>query len=307
MRILIWFCLIILNLSVDASPRGTEPLIRLVDVKQTSTLTKKIIGIAREPFHLNWEYIIPDKNGRFDRMVPTDQMILTFYFNKSTVTINLNDPIPSHSTTMVPSEPEPPTPSVSVSSLPKKAPPPEPTPSPPIITPYKDLDDHWIGDIANQLKMEGRLPNTPYFYPQRKIARGEFCDIYASFYDIQPDNTVLFPFDDVAISHPHRVAIQTMVSSGQIKGVTPRRFEPDAFVTRVQTLVMIARSLPPVSADDLANMTLPFSDIDAYKWAETNIKTTLFHNIIPPDLNLNPNKQVSKAELLLMLYKASKI
>ena len=75
-------------------------------------------------------------------------------------------------------------------------------------------------------------------------------------------------------------------------------------MTKIQALVAVSRLLPDV---DVSKVELPYSDISKYKWATKSLKKAYFYKVLSPSKTFNPNKEVSKAEVVTLLYKASVI
>jgi hypothetical protein len=176
----------------------------------------------------------------------------------------------------------------------------------PKISDYTDLKNHWVRDIANELKHAQKLENTSKFLPNTAITRAAFSKYVVNIKGLSLNARNLKSFSDVSKADPYYSYIQTMASQNLIKGISKDTFAPNGFVTRLQALVVIARLLPEPPAS-VASSSLPFTDISGYNWAQDSIRKVYYYKIVSPSSRLNPKRRVSKAELVTLLYKAANI
>ena len=80
-------------------------------------------------------------------------------------------------------------------------------------------------------------------------------------------------------------------------------YDKNSYVTRIQALIVAARLLPDTKINN--QTILPFEDIAKYKWATKNIKKAYDYKLISPATKLNPKQEITHAELITLLYRAS--
>ncbi|MGA0242150.1 MAG: S-layer homology domain-containing protein [Candidatus Marinamargulisbacteria bacterium] len=330
--LMIIFAVAILFNSQLLSAIADVPVLKITRVEKVSALKKQISGTASKPFVVNWKEIIPDANQQFRFVLPLDQSNVTFHFNNQSIQKELLIPSnlatpPSTAITHLESRMAKKTIRANASS-PKKLPvasslsvksitplvvatPPVQSITPvvvatPEISDYTDLKNHWVRDIANELKHAQKLENTSKFFPNTAITRAAFSKYAVNIKGLSLNSRNLKSFSDVSKSDPYYTYIQTMASQNLIKGISKDRFGPNGFVTRLQALVVIARLLPEPPTS-VSSLSLPFTDISGYKWAQDSIRKVYYYKIVSPSSRLNPKRRVSKAELVTLLYKAANI
>ncbi len=112
-------------------------------------------------------------------------------------------------------------------------------------------------------------------------------------------------FPDVNGEHPHRVAIETLVTQGVVKGYESGNFEPLWPVTRAEALKIILMGME-VTVDE-SSTTSTFSDVSSTDWFMPFVATAVENEIVKgyPDGSFKPHKTVSRAEAAKMLLVAS--
>ena len=88
-----------------------------------------------------------------------------------------------------------------------------------------------------------------------------------------------------------------------MKGMSKTTYDKNSYVTRIQALIVASRLLP--DKDPINTTVLPFQDISKYKWATKNIKKAYDYKLISPSTKLNPKQEITRAELITLLYRAS--
>ena len=87
--------------------------------------------------------------------------------------------------------------------------------------------------------------------------------------------------------------------------MTKTSFDPEREVTKLQAIIVASRLLPNQPTEFTKKM--PYNDINKYKWAKKDIQKAYDFNIISNSEKLQPNKKITKAELISLLYKTSTI
>ena len=77
-------------------------------------------------------------------------------------------------------------------------------------------------------------------------------------------------FTDIDKTNSNYTYIQNVVSNKLLKGMTTSTFAPNINVTKLQAIIVASRLLP--DTDESQNITLPYSDIQRYKWANASLK-----------------------------------
>jgi hypothetical protein len=247
-------------------------------------------------FVLNWKKVVPDSNGYFSFIVPSKKNNVQLNFGNDVVVKEISEltqekirPISSKQKKLAISS--------TVKDLKK--------PNQGNVLPYNDLKRHWIEKIANELKRDGKLNNTPKFYPNQHITRADLATFIVNINGIKKKKSQANSFSDIQITNPHYHNIQTVVSNKLLNGMSPTSFDPNRKVTKLQAIIVASRMLP--EPDDYTKIELPYNDISKYKWAINYLKKAYHHKIISSDKKLNPKKLITKAELVSLLYKSSKI
>jgi hypothetical protein len=318
-RLMIIFTAVILFSSQLFSAIADVPVLKITRVEKVSALKKQISGTASKPFVVNWKEIVPDAQQQFSFTLPLDQSNVTFHFNDQSIQKELSSPSKLGSRTssaVIPvgtrmakktirANASSPKKATVTSSIPAKSSAPVLAETPK-ISDYTDLKNHWVRDIANELKHAQKLENTSKFLPNTAITRAAFSKYVVNIKGLSLNARNLKSFSDVSKADPYYSYIQTMASQNLIKGISKDTFAPNGFVTRLQALVVIARLLPEPPAS-VASSSLPFTDISGYNWAQDSIRKVYYYKIVSPSSRLNPKRRVSKAELVTLLYKAANI
>ena len=122
---------------------------------------------------------------------------------------------------------------------------------------------------------------------------------------VKANNLKELKFNDVTTENPNFSYIQTVYSKNILNGIDKSRFAPKGNVTRIQALVVISRILPELKND--STIALPYKDIAKYKWANKNLQKAYKYKVISPSEKLNPKNEITRAELITLLYKASNV
>ena len=244
------------------------------------------------------EKSIPDSNGNFSFKVPAKQQRLQINLGKDIIVKDINnfslESIAKKSITPTPKK-EKITKTAKVEHATKKE----------TIRPYSDLSKHWIGTIANKLKLDGKLEDTKSFNPNQEITRADLAKYIVNINGIKTKKSAQSTFNDLKKTNPNYNNIQAVVSNKLLNGMSKNQFAPNRKVTKLQAIIVAARLLP--ENKNYENVNLPYNDVQKYKWANNNLKKAYHYKIISKSSKLNPNKAITKAELVSLLYKTSQI
>ena len=281
-----------------------KPVVKQVNIKITS-VTKVSDTVKRVDIKVNtdraftyqWKKILPSVDGTASLLVPINQNKITLDFGANAFTQTLPKKIQTKSKTTT----LPPIAKVQNKKIEKKT----VLPKAPIIVPFADLKNHWVKDIANKLKTSGQLENKQNFNPNQKVTRADLAKYLVSINGVKAKKINRdIRFNDVKKSDSNYSYVQAVVSNRLLNGLNKNQFGLTNNVTKIQALVAVSRLLPDV---DVSKVELPYSDISKYKWATKSLKKAYFYKVLSPSKTFNPNKEVSKAEVVTLLYKASVI
>lgn len=107
-------------------------------------------------------------------------------------------------------------------------------------------------------------------------------------------------FSDIPLSHENSGVIQSAVEAGIVNGVTAKKFEPNAKLTRGQMAAFIARAfeLPPG--------TTTFIDVPANHYAYESVQQLVASNVAVgyPDGTFRPNEYLRRIHSATFLARA---
>ena len=169
---------------------------------------------------------------------------------------------------------------------------------------FKDLENHWVKDIANKLKAQNKLDNTQVFNPNKTISRSEMAKHLVKITGVIPKKRKL-EFEDISNKNKNYGYIQNVVSNKLLKGRNKKTFDPNGDVTKLQAIIVAARMLPDIDSSKYSSIKLPYNDIKKYGWAKKEIQKAYYYKVINKNKSLFPKKKVTNAELISILYKTS--
>ncbi|MEK9727282.1 MAG: S-layer homology domain-containing protein, partial [Candidatus Margulisiibacteriota bacterium] len=258
--------------------KSNQVQVNINEVKQVSKTTKKIFGKINQdvPFTINYRKVSANSDGSFDFLLPLnqDQIVVTFLNQKFIKDVSLN---PRKEPVIV---------------------------KQPVIEEFQDLKNHWVKDIANKLKASGKLDNTSNFDPNAKISRADLAKYLVKINDLKTKvGAQDLTFSDVSKNDKDYAYIQAVTKNKLMKGMSKTTYDKNSNVTRIQALIVASRLLP--DKENASNTSLPFQDISKYKWATKNIRKAYDYKLISPSSKLNPKQEITRAELITLLFRAS--
>ncbi|WP_219835811.1 S-layer homology domain-containing protein [Paenibacillus sp. R14(2021)] len=177
---------------------------------------------------------------------------------------------------------------------------------------FADLEQHWaktdIELLASKLLLKG--VSIDKFEPNAEITRAEFVVMLVRALGLSPGPTDA-SFSDVTADNWYSDAIGTAVRAGLIKGFEDSTFKPNAPITRLQMVTIIANAfgLTEKSLDITgkeAAMLNRFSDRASIpKIAENATCQVLLAGILKGNVNgtFNPKGSATRAEAAVMLHR----
>ena len=119
------------------------------------------------------------------------------------------------------------------------------------------------------------------------------------------ENDSELPFTDVPSNEWYYDAIKTAWENGLVKGTSDTTYEPDAGMTRAMFATVLYRM---AGSPSIEGMTAPFTDIDDPDYA-TDAIIWAYNNGVTngvSDTEFDPNSEISRQELVTMLYRYEK-
>ncbi|KTD85918.1 hypothetical protein UQ64_17640 [Paenibacillus etheri] len=115
---------------------------------------------------------------------------------------------------------------------------------------FDDLKGHWaqadIEALASKLIVNGITDRT--FNPEGEVTRAQFASLLVRGLGLLINDTDQV-FDDVAAKKWYAADVNTAAQYGLVEGVGNNKFDPDAFITREQMIVMIMKAAQLVQGD----------------------------------------------------------
>ncbi len=152
--------------------------------------------------------------------------------------------------------------------------------------------------------------------PSQAATRAEVASIVSKGMGIYTDKSGASKFLDVTLTDSYYIATAVAVEYGLINGYGDNTFKPECNITRQEAIAILARTsrlaknlsvtesttLTKSQADELVGK---FSDAnDVAEWAKMDVAECVQEGIIRGDNNnrINPNSNVTRAELVQMVY-----
>lgn len=188
-----------------------------------------------------------------------------------------------------------------------------PTPTPATTaTPSKFTDvpqDLWARPYIEALASQGVVSGFPdgTFKPGGAITRAEFAALLQKAFEQQPTSTAP-NYKDVPTNHWALPAIEQSVKTGFLRGYPNNIFRPNQPISKVQSIVALANGLglkPTTVGQDVLKTYQDGNRIPNYAKAPVSAATTseLVINYPSPKI-LNPNRNVSRAEVAALVYQS---
>lgn len=173
---------------------------------------------------------------------------------------------------------------------------------------FADIQGHWaeneITAMANKGIVSGVSDNL--FEPDRNITRAEFTKLLSTAFGLTADGSIDKTFTDVSDDSWYHDYVMAAYINGVADGYGDM-FMPDADITREQSAVMITRMYKKYFEELAGGDAEVFSDYDEISsWALPDIEVALNEGLIygVSDTELAPQKSLSRAEAVVMLYRA---
>ncbi|MCV9948587.1 S-layer homology domain-containing protein [Paenibacillus sp. BT-177] len=139
-------------------------------------------------------------------------------------------------------------------------------------TTYKDVPNmYWAKDsiiaLTTQHLMNGYADGT--FRPEQPITRAEMAAILASWKQLKGTQTAASPYTDIE-KHWARDSIVALANAGWITGYNDNSFQPNKYITRVETVTILNTILKRGPLEGTIQAT--WKDVPVDYWAFKNIE-----------------------------------
>lgn len=146
------------------------------------------------------------------------------------------------------------------------------------------------------------------FEPDSTMTRAEFATVITYGLGLPVSNKSIFK--DVKSSDWYSSFVSTACSYGIINGVSETSFNPNGTITREEAATMVARAAKlcghdtSLTTNEIRNILAGFSDyVTASKWSRESLAFCYLGGILDDSvLKINPQEQVTRAEIAYMLY-----
>lgn len=172
----------------------------------------------------------------------------------------------------------------------------------PLLAGYSDIAGHWAESTIVEMTKRGIIQGygNYRFLPDGAVSRAEAAAVLARAFRWTKENPLRF--SDIPASYWAYSAIAKATHAGIIDGYPDGTFRPDAFITRMDMALLIAKSL------GLAGKKRggpPFSDIGDDYWGAGILKQLKADGWIGgfPDGTFKPDLRATRAEFLNVLEK----
>ena len=177
---------------------------------------------------------------------------------------------------------------------------------------FTDISKSWAAGYINLLSDRGIMngsqaaDGTWQFKPNNNLTRAEFAVLMSNVLDLDISSTNL-PFDDAEkIPSWAKGAVSAVYNAGIMSGKAGSGekiyFNPNAYITRVEVMAVIARSLP----QGYVAGNLSFKDAaDIPSWAKDEVSCVVSAEIISGNSDglLKPNANITRAEISSVICK----
>lgn len=175
---------------------------------------------------------------------------------------------------------------------------------------FADTSGHWAESYIDALASSGVMSGFPdgSFRPDQAVTRAQFATIVSKAFQLSGSSNVVF--NDVFPGHWAASPISAAAANNLIGGFPDGSFRPEQAVTRTQTWVVLANSLPrtTIPAVQTNDFFSRYRDASAVPtWATTQVALASQANLIinyPDPTLLEPNRAATRAEVAASTYQA---
>ncbi len=180
--------------------------------------------------------------------------------------------------------------------------------SPQQVFSVSDINGHWAKFEIEYLISNNYASGYPdgTFKPNNSLTRAEFAAFISSVLNPVPIRPAI-QFPDVPTTHWAYNAIQTAYRGGFLSGFNDGTFQPNANLTRTQSLVAISNGLK-LTDGDINRLSSYYDDASQIAtWAKPSIANATINNLVanyPNKRNFRANENTTRGEVSVTLYRA---
>jgi hypothetical protein len=177
-----------------------------------------------------------------------------------------------------------------------------------VLYPYEDLHKHWVRRIAAQMRYIGILENTINFYPKQNLTRAEFAYQLVNAFKIETvtSNALMDEIKDLKQDNKYYSAIAALVNNSILKGDKKGFFNPESLISRGEAITAMVRACQQLQLFikvDKSEDAFLFKDVSDKHWVRKYVDIAYTNGLITKSKFFYPNKPLTKAEFIVMLYK----
>ncbi|GBG11194.1 hypothetical protein PAT3040_05983 [Paenibacillus agaridevorans] len=173
---------------------------------------------------------------------------------------------------------------------------------------FRDLDTHsWAKHSIEVMASKGIINGTSAdtYNPSANITRADFLKLLIGVLDLRADITD--NFTDVDKAAYYYDAIGTAKALGIVNGIGESKFNPAAYITRQDAMVMTARALKLAKRlkDGSENVLTSFNDAEQIaNYARASVASLVVADLIEGSGDyMNPASHTTRAEAAVMIYR----
>ena len=166
------------------------------------------------------------------------------------------------------------------------------------FTDVRDIPTHHFYEAVMKYTAAGMMNGYAdgTFKPGQNITRQDAAKLLALVLDLDLEKTDNPNFKDVSKNHPYYKYIAALVEEGIISGYEDNTFRPNDSLTRAQMAKILVLGF---ELDEMKNVRLPFSDINAKQWHIEFVRSLYGHEITTgtTPTTFSPNAHVTRGQM----------
>ena len=172
------------------------------------------------------------------------------------------------------------------------------------FTDVRDIPTHHFYEAVMKYTAAGMMNGYAdgTFKPGQNITRQDAAKLLALVLDLDLEKTDNPNFKDVSKNHPYYKYIAALVEEGIISGYEDNTFRPNDSLTRAQMAKILVLGF---ELDEMNNVRLPFSDINAKQWHIEFVRSLYGHEITTgtTPTTFSPNAHVTRGQMASFVFR----
>ena len=178
------------------------------------------------------------------------------------------------------------------------------------LTPFMDLNNHWISKTAAKLRHLDLIDSELNFNADKPISREYLSHLLVKSFNLtaKEDAVITQPFD-LNLSNMYFDDILVVLGHNILSVDEENKFNPSQVMTKSEALTTVVRVIDSLNDVDyqLSDTVLPFKDVSSSHWVYPALQKAQFLNIVSPSNYFFPSKIINKAEFVALLSKVPMI